>query len=152
MGYGHLGHNKTTEQLKMLMLLVTTVMALVISCITRSVVAGILIYTGGMGLTIFILDRQLDLEEEPLLEEEEELVLIDWKGLKLEDPQMQIMVVTPPVMALVMFCLTGSLLMMILIFAYTVVIISIGLIPYWPCFNRHHLPLAEKHPPLVVAC
>ncbi|CAL1402507.1 unnamed protein product [Linum trigynum] len=118
------------EQLKMLMVLVTTVMALVISCITRSVVAGILIFIGRMGLTIFILDRLLDQEEEPLLREEEELVLMDWQGLKLEEPLMQLLVVTPSVMALVLFCLTGLLLMMILGFASTVVVISIGLSPY----------------------
>ncbi|CAI0401480.1 unnamed protein product [Linum tenue] len=77
---------------------------------------------------------------------------MDWQGLKLEEPLMELLVVTPSVMALVMFCLTGLLLMMILGFASTVVVISIGLSPYWPCFNRHHLALAEKHPPLVVAC
>ncbi|KAK9913089.1 hypothetical protein M0R45_036914 [Rubus argutus] len=76
---------------------------------------------------------------------------MDWKGQKLAEELMQILLLVFAVVGFVTGYVTGSFQMMVLVFAGGVVLTTLVTVPNWPFFNRNPLkwldPIeAEKHP------
>ncbi|XP_051121916.1 signal peptidase complex subunit 1-like [Andrographis paniculata] len=76
---------------------------------------------------------------------------MDWKGQKMAEQLMQLMLVSFAAAAFVTGYVLGSFQMMLLIYAAGVVLTSLITIPNWSFFNRHPLnwldPIeADKHP------